>query len=280
MHWRRRRGRSGGQILVAAAATSGRVPGLSCRPTFRGRGRAGVDRRGGDADRVRLPRSRCCRRRSSPSVRAGRQRWRARRGLAGRRRWTVGWSCGMRRWLVLVVLRAAIAACRAGRHPTLADGSTVTRCIRRTRIPRQCGPSADLAANPITDPYTDRRPGKRPRVAAKERSSPRRRTLPLVAQVVSLDSFVPQDQAPKLALIADAASLLAATLAPQSPAAPVTPDGSSGWRRALSAGGAAGQGGGPKPTGRITRWLAIDADLKRLMVASDDATVLAARTWC
>ncbi len=78
----------------------------------------------------------------------------------------------------------------------------------------------DLAANPLTDPYTidiiaaDK--------TAAENVEHRVEKLPLVAQVVSLDSFVPADQPAKLALIADAASLLAPTLAPRSPAAPVT----------------------------------------------------------
>ena len=78
----------------------------------------------------------------------------------------------------------------------------------------------DLAANPLTDPYTID-------IIAKDRAAAqdierRVATLPLVSQVVSLDSFVPADQPAKLALIADAASLLAPTLAPRSPAAPVT----------------------------------------------------------
>jgi hopanoid biosynthesis associated RND transporter like protein HpnN len=80
---------------------------------------------------------------------------------------------------------------------------------------------AKLAANPLTDPYTidiltkDR--------AAAADVTKRVQALPLVAQVLSLDSFVPTDQAPKLALIADAANLLAPTLSPGSPPAPVTP---------------------------------------------------------
>ncbi len=78
----------------------------------------------------------------------------------------------------------------------------------------------DLAANPLTDPYTI---DVLVQDAAAARSVIARvQHLPIVAQVVSLESFVPVDQAPKLALIADAASLLAPTLAPRTPAAPVT----------------------------------------------------------
>jgi hopanoid biosynthesis associated RND transporter like protein HpnN len=80
---------------------------------------------------------------------------------------------------------------------------------------------AQLAANPLTDPYTID-------ILAQDRDSAAAITkkvsaLPLVAQVLSLDSFVPVDQPAKLAAIADAASLLAPTLAPRSPPAPVTP---------------------------------------------------------
>ena len=78
---------------------------------------------------------------------------------------------------------------------------------------------ADLSANPLTNPYTIdvlAQPAAASAIAAAVRP------LPLVAQVVTLESFVPQDQAAKLALIADAAGLLAPTLAPREPAAEVT----------------------------------------------------------
>ncbi len=79
---------------------------------------------------------------------------------------------------------------------------------------------ADLAANPVTNPYTvDILAAD---AAAAAAIAARAQPLPLVAQVVSLESFVPQDQAAKLALIADAAGLLAPTLAPRSPAAAVS----------------------------------------------------------
>jgi len=79
---------------------------------------------------------------------------------------------------------------------------------------------ADLAATPLTNPYTV--DVLAPDTAAAAAIIARVQPLPLVAQVVSLQSFVPRDQPEKLALIADAASLLAPTLAPRSPAAPVT----------------------------------------------------------
>jgi hopanoid biosynthesis associated RND transporter like protein HpnN len=48
--------------------------------------------------------------------------------------------------------------------------------------------------------------------------------LPVVSEVLSINSFVPVDQQPKLALIEDAATLLGPTLTPREPAARATPD--------------------------------------------------------
>ncbi len=79
---------------------------------------------------------------------------------------------------------------------------------------------ADLAANPLTNPYTV--DVLAPDAAAAAAIVAKVQSLPLVAQAISLQSFVPQDQPAKLALIADAANLLAPTLAPRSPAAPVS----------------------------------------------------------
>ena len=79
---------------------------------------------------------------------------------------------------------------------------------------------SDLAANPITNPYTI--DILTPDGGSAEATAKRVQALPLVAGVVDLDSFVPADQPAKLALIADAASLLAPTLAPRAAPAPVT----------------------------------------------------------
>ncbi len=78
----------------------------------------------------------------------------------------------------------------------------------------------DLAATPLTNPYSIDvlSPDPVRAAALAERAS----KLPLVAQAITLTSFVPEDQPAKLALIQDAASLLGPTLAPRAPAAPVT----------------------------------------------------------
>ena len=48
--------------------------------------------------------------------------------------------------------------------------------------------------------------------------------LPTVSKVIDIQSFVPDDQQAKLAIIADANSILTPTLLPHTPAAPITPD--------------------------------------------------------
>jgi hypothetical protein len=79
---------------------------------------------------------------------------------------------------------------------------------------------ADLMTSPLTNPYSidiiaaDQ--------AHADALAARLRTLPLTDDAITLSSFVPEDQPAKLASIADAASILNATLAPRSPAAPVT----------------------------------------------------------
>lgn len=80
----------------------------------------------------------------------------------------------------------------------------------------------DLIGNPITNPYTIDIMTASPAEAAV--LAERLRQLPAVSGVLSINQFVPADQQQKLALIADANTILAPTLAPQSPAAPVTPE--------------------------------------------------------
>ncbi len=74
----------------------------------------------------------------------------------------------------------------------------------------------DLRSSPITNPYTIQ--ALLPSLAVAEHYTAVLDKLPLVQDVLSLNSFVPQDQTRKLAIIADAADILNATLA-----APATP---------------------------------------------------------
>jgi hopanoid biosynthesis associated RND transporter like protein HpnN len=81
----------------------------------------------------------------------------------------------------------------------------------------------DLMDSPLTNPYSIDilRPNIDDAVALSTRLKP----LSTVSSVLTLASFVPQDQQPKLALIADANSILAPTLLPPAnPMTPITPE--------------------------------------------------------
>lgn len=78
----------------------------------------------------------------------------------------------------------------------------------------------DLINNPVTNPYTIDilAPNAQDAATLSDKLS----TLPTVASTISINSFVPSDQQAKLAVIADANTILAPTLAPHGSAAPVT----------------------------------------------------------
>jgi hopanoid biosynthesis associated RND transporter like protein HpnN len=80
----------------------------------------------------------------------------------------------------------------------------------------------DLIDNPLTNPYTI--DVVAPDAAAADGLAERLKALPTVAAVRDIDSFVPKDQDKKLAVIADARTILAPTLSATPPAAPITPD--------------------------------------------------------
>jgi hopanoid biosynthesis associated RND transporter like protein HpnN len=70
----------------------------------------------------------------------------------------------------------------------------------------------DLMKNPQTSPNTI--DIAEPSLAAADAMAARVAKLPEVGQTITLDSFVPEDQDTKLALIADASNLIGATVAP------------------------------------------------------------------
>ena len=80
----------------------------------------------------------------------------------------------------------------------------------------------DLIANPLTNPYTI--DILAPSAAEASALAAKLRTLPSVSGTIGLDTFVPAGQAERLSTIADANTILAATIAARDPAAPVTPD--------------------------------------------------------
>lgn len=80
----------------------------------------------------------------------------------------------------------------------------------------------DLMNSPLTNPYSI--DILEPNVADAAALGAKLAKLSTVSQVITLASFVPDDQQEKLALIADANSILAPTLQAPSKVAPVTPD--------------------------------------------------------
>ncbi|MDR3529446.1 MAG: MMPL family transporter [Rhodopila sp.] len=80
----------------------------------------------------------------------------------------------------------------------------------------------DLINNPVTNPYTI--DVLAPDAKAAREIGDKLETLPSVSGVISINSFVPADQPQKLAVIADAATILAPTLAPHGVAAAVSAD--------------------------------------------------------
>jgi hopanoid biosynthesis associated RND transporter like protein HpnN len=80
----------------------------------------------------------------------------------------------------------------------------------------------DLIASPVTNPFTI--DIMTPNVADAGAVARKLSALSLVSSALSIDSFVPADQPAKLALIADAKSLLGPTLDPPANVGAVTPD--------------------------------------------------------
>ncbi len=128
---------------------------------------------------------------------------------------------------------------------------------------------ADLAADPVTNPYTI--DVLSPKLASANAVAAKAERLPLVASVLTLSSLVPTDQGPKLALVQDAASLLAPTLSAPASSTPVT---AADIR--LAAKTAAGSLSAALPKVPSDSPLALIAgDLKRMETAPD-AVLLAA----
>jgi uncharacterized protein len=80
----------------------------------------------------------------------------------------------------------------------------------------------DLINNPLTNPYTI--DVLTPDAHAAQALADKLEKLPTVSEVININSFVPADQQQKLAVIADANSILAPTLSPHGSAAAVTAD--------------------------------------------------------
>jgi len=110
----------------------------------------------------------------------------------------------------------------------------------------------DLMKDSSTSPYTIE--VLAPSLSAAKKEAERLGKLPEVAQVITLASFVPQDQDAKLALIADAGMLIGPTLVPDEIKTPPTdPEVVASLRRAAAALTAAAGTGEDRPARRARR---------------------------
>ena len=165
-----------------------------------------------------------------------------------------------RRWPVLLAF-AALAAAGAALAPHLEFDSDPLH----TKDPDSEAVRTlhDLTEDPVTNPYTIEILTSS--VAEAAALGARLKQLPLVGDVLSLRSFVPEDQAEKLPLVADAAGLLRTTLAAGEPLP--HPDAAE-LRRAAQTVAARLDGIRAKlPPGSTV--LAITADLQTLAQAPD-----------
>ena len=204
-------GQAGGQILVAAAATAAGF--LAFVPTdFTGVAELGLIAGAGmliafACTLVFLPAALMAFRPRAAAAEVGFASLRPLDRAMGRGRWPVLAAFG-----VLAALGAAAVPRLQFNSDPLSTKDPGTEAMRTL---------ADLAASPLTNPYTI--DILAPDMAAADAAAARVATLPLVGQVITLSSFVPTQQAEKLALIADSAGLLGPTLASSSPVAPVSP---------------------------------------------------------
>jgi hopanoid biosynthesis associated RND transporter like protein HpnN len=130
----------------------------------------------------------------------------------------------------------------------------------------------DLMNDPLTNPYSIDILAAN--VAQAQTLAAQLKQLPSVSKVLTIDSFVPQDQTQKLALVSDAADILAPTLLP--PATTLPPVTAAQIRAAARSALAAIEPAlAMLPPGHPLA--AIAGDLRQL-VASPDATLLATNT--
>jgi hopanoid biosynthesis associated RND transporter like protein HpnN len=127
----------------------------------------------------------------------------------------------------------------------------------------------DLMQDPITNPYTIE--ALMPSLQDAQVAADKLARLPLSEEVLTLNSFVPEDQTRKLALIQDAASILGPTLTP--PDHPPAIDAADFRTAAAGLSGALEQVTPSLPAGDPLR--AIGGDVKKL-AGAPDATLLAA----
>jgi hopanoid biosynthesis associated RND transporter like protein HpnN len=127
----------------------------------------------------------------------------------------------------------------------------------------------DLGDSSVTNPFTIDILAANPASAAS--LSEGLKKLPLVSGVLSINTFVPQDQEAKLALIADAATLMGPSLAPSD--TPPPPTAGEVRAAAKSAHAKIAPALAKLPNDQVLA--AIDEDLAKLAVASDQVVTAA-----
>ena len=171
-------------------------------------------------------------------------------------------------WPILIVF-VVFALVGAALTPTIPfDGDPLHTKNQHTEAVTTLN---SLMDDPFTNPYTIE--SLLPSLEAARAITPKLAALPPVDAVLSLNSFVPQDQASKLAIIADATGILGPTLSP--PAVAPTPDGAALRQSAHVLAGKLNDVLPKLPADDPLR--AIAGDLSRLQTA-DDATLLAAQS--
>ncbi len=121
------------------------------------------------------------------------------------------------RWIVLAIFGIIALAAMAASPGLQFDADPLDTKNPGTEAMRTL---RDLINNPVTNPYTIDVLTPNPADAAT--LADKLQALPSVAGVISINSFVPADQPQKLAVIADANTILAPTLTPHGSATPVT----------------------------------------------------------
>ena len=159
------------------------------------------------------------------------------------------------RWPVLALAGALVIAGAAALPHLAFDGDPLNTKDPSTEAMRTL---RDLMQDPLTNPYSVE--ALAPSVDAAAALAAKLRDLPLVDEVLTLRSLVPENQAEKLPLIQDAANLLAPTLAARPAAA--RPDAAALLAAAQQAAARLSAVEGSLPEGHPLRLIA--ADLRAL----------------
>ena len=164
---------------------------------------------------------------------------------------------------ILIVLRGACGR-RAShcRHGSTFDSDPLHTKNPNTEAMRTL---YDLMDDPVTNPYTISilSPNDAAAVALKAKLV----KLPTVSKVIDVNSFVPDDQQEKLAIIADANSILAPTLLAHPAPAPITAGGdpAGGEERAGADRSGAGETAEGSSAGGDRRQICIRSRVRRTM---------------